>query len=136
MKRQRNNMQAWTAAEHAICNALREVEKMDGDVLLTKAVILLSDAQNAVAGYLDLHPEKAKVVEAMGVQQATIPFESLQAFLDDNLTKSKTEQGNNKLFMAGWIASLMHVKVNFLQLQKKSAPAKVVEAMGSLPKNI
>jgi hypothetical protein len=69
MKRQRNNMQVWTKAEHAIYNAMQEVEKMDADVLLTKAVVLLSDAQNAVADYLDLHPEAAKEAISVPAQQ-------------------------------------------------------------------
>lgn len=40
---------------------------------------------------------------------------TLLEFLDDNLEKSKNEKGSNPLFMAGWIAALMHVKVNYLQ---------------------
>ena len=40
---------------------------------------------------------------------------TLLEFLDYNLEKSKNEKGSNPLFMAGWIAALMHVKVNYLQ---------------------
>ncbi|MBK7883497.1 MAG: hypothetical protein IPJ81_06660 [Chitinophagaceae bacterium] len=45
----------------------------------------------------------------------------LQEFLDDNIERSKclsnikTDNGDNPLFMAGWIAALMHVKLNYLQ---------------------
>lgn len=39
----------------------------------------------------------------------------LHKFLDDNLEKSKRDKGYSPLFKAGWIAALMHVKVNYLQ---------------------
>lgn len=39
--------------ELAIRNAVNEVEKMPGDVRLTKAVILLSEARELVADYID-----------------------------------------------------------------------------------
>lgn len=43
----------YTPAEAAIRNALIEVEKVGADVRLTDAVNLLSEAQNAVADYVD-----------------------------------------------------------------------------------
>jgi hypothetical protein len=57
-KRQSNNMQVWTPAEHAIYNALQEVEKMGADVLLTEAVTLLNNAQNKVAEYIEIQQNK------------------------------------------------------------------------------
>jgi hypothetical protein len=43
---------------------------------------------------------------------------ALQDFLEENLRKSKDEKWTNDIFGAGWIAALMHVKVNFLDKQK------------------
>ena len=43
---------------------------------------------------------------------------ALQEFLEENLRKSKDEKWTNDMFGAGWIAALMHVKVNFLDKQK------------------
>ena len=43
---------------------------------------------------------------------------ALQDFLEENLRKSKDEKWTNDMFGAGWIAALMHVKVNFLDQQK------------------
>jgi hypothetical protein len=43
---------------------------------------------------------------------------ALQEFLEENLRKSKDEKWTNEVFGAGWIAALMHVKVNFLDQQK------------------
>ena len=43
---------------------------------------------------------------------------ALQEFLEENLRKSKDEKWTNDMFGAGWIAALMHVKVNFLDQQK------------------
>jgi hypothetical protein len=43
----------WNTAEKAIYDAMQEVEKMPADVRLTKAVILLSDAKDCVADFLD-----------------------------------------------------------------------------------
>jgi hypothetical protein len=42
-----------TPAELAIRNAMAEVEKAGADVLLTDAVILLQQAQNKVADFVD-----------------------------------------------------------------------------------
>lgn len=39
----------------------------------------------------------------------------LAAFLDYNLEKSKNEKWVSQIFGSGWMAALMHVKVNFLQ---------------------
>jgi hypothetical protein len=41
------------AAETAIAAAMAEVEKMGADVRLTRAVILLGEAKNAVGDYVD-----------------------------------------------------------------------------------
>jgi hypothetical protein len=38
----------------------------------------------------------------------------LSEFLNENLQKSKDEKWTNEMFGSGWIAALMHVKVNFL----------------------
>lgn len=46
-------MDMWGPAELAIHNAIQEVEKMPADTLLTEAVILLSQAQDKVAEYID-----------------------------------------------------------------------------------
>jgi hypothetical protein len=43
---------------------------------------------------------------------------ALQEFLEENLRKSINEKWTNEVFGAGWIAALMHVKVNFLDQQK------------------
>lgn len=40
---------------------------------------------------------------------------ALSEFLNENLQKSKDEKWTNEMFGAGWIAALMHVKVNFLE---------------------
>ena len=52
-------------------------------------------------------------------EQQDIPMEKdgLSHFLDINLKQSKEIQGSNRMFMAGWIAALMHVKVNFADRQ-------------------
>jgi hypothetical protein len=39
--------------------------------------------------------------------------ETLNEFLDYNLKQSKEDKEGNRMFMAGWIAALMHVKLNF-----------------------
>jgi ABC-type taurine transport system ATPase subunit len=56
--RQRNNMQVWTPAELAIHNAMQQVEKMDAHVLLTDAVVLLNQAKEKVADFIDATPEQ------------------------------------------------------------------------------
>jgi len=43
----------WCMAERAIHYAKQTVESMPADVRLTKAVTLLSEAQNSVADYID-----------------------------------------------------------------------------------
>ena len=42
---------------------------------------------------------------------------ALRDFLEENLRKSNDEKWTNEIFGAGWIAALMHVKVNFLDKQ-------------------
>lgn len=49
----RVNLHEFTPAEKAIYKAASEVEKMGADVLLTDAVILLQQAQDKVADYVD-----------------------------------------------------------------------------------
>lgn len=46
----------WTPAEHAITAAMRAVEAMAADVLLTQAVLLLEKARACVADYVDALP--------------------------------------------------------------------------------
>jgi hypothetical protein len=46
-----------TPAELAIYNAVLEVEKLPADVRLTKSVVLLSDAKDQLADFIDDHPE-------------------------------------------------------------------------------
>lgn len=48
---------SWSHGEHAIREAVRIVEGMGASPRLTAAVILLQQAQNAVADYVDGHPE-------------------------------------------------------------------------------
>lgn len=52
----RSDILRMTPAELAIRKAVLEVEKLPGDVRLTDAVILLSQAQNKVADYVDSLP--------------------------------------------------------------------------------
>jgi hypothetical protein len=49
----RIQMALWCPAEHAIHNAMQEVEKMDADTRLTEAVTLLSRAKDLVADFID-----------------------------------------------------------------------------------
>jgi hypothetical protein len=49
----RNRMDLWTPAEKAIQEAVNEVEKAGADVRLTDAVILLQQAKNKVADFVD-----------------------------------------------------------------------------------
>ena len=52
----RCQMQKWCVAEHAIFNAMGEVEKMPADVKLTDAVNLLQQARDKVADFIDANP--------------------------------------------------------------------------------
>lgn len=52
MGNKRNQVLAWTPAEHAIHKAVDVVEAMGADAMLTDAVILLSQARQAVAEYV------------------------------------------------------------------------------------
>jgi hypothetical protein len=45
-------------------------------------------------------------------------IDSFYEFLEENLRKSKDEKWTNEVFGAGWIAALMHIKVNFLDQRK------------------
>lgn len=49
----RNKLDELTPAEKAIYDAIQEVEKVGADVLLTDAVILLGQAKDKVADYVD-----------------------------------------------------------------------------------
>lgn len=49
----RARMDQWSRAEHAINDAVQVVEGMGADERLTRAVILLGDARNQVADYVD-----------------------------------------------------------------------------------
>ncbi len=56
----RNNLELMTPAERAIYDATVEVEKVGADERLTKAVMLLEEAQNLVANYVDENINKEK----------------------------------------------------------------------------
>lgn len=49
----RNQINRWTAAERAIAAAVQETEAVGADVRLTDAVVLLGEARQAVADYVD-----------------------------------------------------------------------------------
>jgi hypothetical protein len=49
----RNQINRWTAAERAIAAAVEEVERAGADVRLTDAVVLLGEARQSVADYVD-----------------------------------------------------------------------------------
>lgn len=49
----RINMAEWTDAEKAIQNAVNEVEKVGADPRLTDVVVMLSNARNLLADYID-----------------------------------------------------------------------------------
>jgi hypothetical protein len=53
----RNRLDQMTPAEKAIFDAKQVVEEAGAHELLTKAVILLGEAQEAVADYVDRAPE-------------------------------------------------------------------------------
>ena len=53
---------------------------------------------------------------ANGIKQY-VSRSALAEFLEENLQKSKEENWANEMFGAGWIAALMHMKVNFLEQQ-------------------
>lgn len=50
----RAKMDEWTPAERAIYDAMQAVEKVGAHPLLTDAVILLSQARDKVADYVEL----------------------------------------------------------------------------------
>lgn len=52
----RSDMQQWSPAEHAIFNAVQEVEKAGADPALTDAVNLLQKARDRVADYYEGKP--------------------------------------------------------------------------------
>lgn len=56
----RSRLDLCTPAELAIYNAMTEVEKVGADVRLTEAVILLSQAKDKVADYIDEQLAKEK----------------------------------------------------------------------------
>lgn len=56
----RSRLDLCTPAEKAIYDAMQEVEKIGADVRLTEAVILLSQAKNKVADYIDEQIQKLK----------------------------------------------------------------------------
>jgi pyridoxal biosynthesis lyase PdxS len=49
----RARMDRWVPAEHAIHAAIEAVERMPADVRLTDAVVLLGQAKDRVADYVD-----------------------------------------------------------------------------------
>lgn len=54
----RANMWQWSAAEKAIYDAMQEIEKLPPSVGLTDAVILLKEAQEKVADFIDSNIKK------------------------------------------------------------------------------
>ena len=75
-------------------------------------------------------PEHSTLVNV--IQQEFIPLSrskmnSLIHFLDVNLKQSKESKGGNRMFMAGWIASLMHVKVNYAEQITPSPPPQSID---------
>lgn len=54
----RNDMTQMSAAELAICEAMRQVEGMGADPRLTRAVTLLQSARDGVADFIDKVPLK------------------------------------------------------------------------------
>lgn len=52
----RNQMQQWTPAEIAIFGAMQAVEAAGANPLLTEAVVLLEQAREKVANYVDQKP--------------------------------------------------------------------------------
>ena len=55
---QRNDLTLFTAAERAIWDAMQAVEEMPGHPLLTDAVILLGQAREKVADFVELPPKE------------------------------------------------------------------------------
>ncbi len=53
MNNRRNRLDLMKPAELAIRNAVEEVEKAGADILLTKAVVRLSEAKDLVSDYFD-----------------------------------------------------------------------------------
>lgn len=60
----RVNMQKWIPAERAIYDALQAVEAVGADVRLTRAVILLGEARDYVADYVDGVPDRGASSES------------------------------------------------------------------------
>lgn len=60
--------------------------------------------------------EESKIEKQNGnIRQYNVSSSALSEFLEENLQKSRDEKWQNEMFGAGWIAALMHVKVNFLE---------------------
>ena len=60
----RNRLDLMSPAELAIYNAQQEVEKAGADVRLTDATILLSQARNKVADFVDGSPEEVDQLQS------------------------------------------------------------------------
>ena len=90
------------------------------DVLLETVKIALSYRDFGVLNeYLESIGEK-KIPAPTKTDVATDDdwMKELNDFLDYNLEESKKATGQHEYFMAGWIAALMHVKVNFKPLKQ------------------
>ena len=63
--------------------------------------------------------DRSKIADVISVSQTiakpNVVGSTLSEFINENLQKSKDEKWTNEMFGAGWIAALMHVKVNFLE---------------------
>ncbi len=54
-------MPEWVPAEKAVQDAVDEVEKMPADIRLTEAVMLLGQARDKVADYIDSFPKLSNI---------------------------------------------------------------------------
>lgn len=70
----RARVDLYVPAETAIREAMLAVEAMGADVLLTKAVVLLGEAQTAVADYVDAQPLTSERTREMLGAKEPIPF--------------------------------------------------------------
>lgn len=89
--------------------------KLDLEILkqVKFAFNIHSDHSSRCNGYQSL----LKMIEQAEKEAVGNTKEELElaAFLDDNLEKSKNEKWVSQIFGNGWMAALMHVKVNFLK---------------------
>lgn len=80
-------MPEWTEAEHAIRAAVQAVEDMPGHVLLTDAVVLLGQAKDKVADYVE-SSECPYLIGVIPVYIDGVYSHSLEAPSDARITAS------------------------------------------------